>query len=404
MTRTWAIARRVLTELFRDKRTLALMFVAPILILFLMKLIFAANSTTNVDIATVGVPSAVRTELNDIKHVAVQREGNNASAKKVLKNQDVDAIIRKTADNKYTVTYANTDASKTAAVKQAFKAALAANGVKQMKSTVKKLSGAVTKLTATVTKMQAAQAAAVAKAGVASTTATATTQSSSKLGSVKIKKAATTKITNKYVYGDKDTGFFDKIVPILMGFFVFFFVFLISGMALLKERTTGTLDRLLATPVRRSEIVFGYMISYGILALIQTVIIVLATVYLMGVEITGSLAAVMVINFVLALVALAFGILMSTFARSEFQMMQFIPIIIVPQVFFSGIIPLDSLATWVQSISYILPLKYAGDAMTQVIMHGQGLINLGFDLGILLIFLLILTLLNVRGLRRYRKV
>jgi ABC-2 type transport system permease protein len=404
MTRTWAIARRVLTELFRDKRTLALMFVAPILILFLMKLIFAANSTTNVDIATVGVPSAVRIELNDIKHVAVQREGNNASAKKALKNQDVDAIIRKTADNKYTVTYANTDASKTAVVKQAFKAALAANGVKQMKSTVKKLSGAVTKLTATVTKMQAAQAAAAAKAGVPSNTATATTQSSSKLGSVKIKKAATTKITNKYVYGDKDTGFFDKIVPILMGFFVFFFVFLISGMALLKERTTGTLDRLLATPVRRSEIVFGYMISYGILALIQTVIIVLATVYLMGVEITGSLAAVMVINFVLALVALAFGILMSTFARSEFQMMQFIPIIIVPQVFFSGIIPLDSLATWVQSISYILPLKYAGDAMTQVIMHGQGLLNLGFDLGILLIFLLILTLLNVRGLRRYRKV
>ena len=181
-------------------------------------------------------------------------------------------------------------------------------------------------------------------------------------------------------------------------------MFLISGMALLRERTTGTLSRLLATPVRRSEIVFGYMISYGILALVQTIIIVLATIYLMGVEITGSLLAVMVINFILALVALAFGILLSTFAGSEFQMVQFIPLVVIPQVFFSGIIPLDSLAAWVRDISYILPLKYAGDAMTQVVMYGTKLTSLGFDLGILLLFLVVLTLLNIRGLRRYRKV
>ncbi|KRM55804.1 ABC transporter permease [Lacticaseibacillus sharpeae] len=400
--RTWAIAKRVVTELLRDKRTLALMFVAPILILFLMKLIFAANSTTNVNIATVGVPSNVRTELNDVKHVAVTREGNLQSAKKEMKNQSVDAIIHKTGDNKYTVTYANTDATKTTMTKAAFKAALAATGVQQMKTTVKKLSGAVTKLTATVTKLSAAQAAAQAKATGQAPAAASTTTAKAK--TVTIKKAAQTKITNKYDYGDKDTGFFDKIVPILMGFFVFFFVFLISGMALLKERTTGTLDRLLATPVKRSEIVFGYMLSYGLLAVVQTIIIVLVTVYLLGVEITGSLAAVMLINLLLALVALAFGILMSTFARSEFQMMQFIPVIVIPQVFFSGIIPLDSMADWVQKIAYILPLKYAGDAMTKVIMYGQGITSLGFDLGILLLFLVVLTLLNVRGLRRYRKV
>ncbi len=189
-----------------------------------------------------------------------------------------------------------------------------------------------------------------------------------------------------------------------MGFFVFFFVFLISGMALLKERTTGTLDRLLATPVRRGEIVLGYMISYGILAMIQTVIIVLTTVGFMGVEITGTLGAVMVINFLLALVALAFGILMSTLAESEFQMMQFIPIIVIPQVFFSGIVPLDSLASWVKDISYVLPLTYAGHAMTQIIMYGTKLTSLGLDIGVLLLFLLVLTGLNVRGMRRYRKV
>ncbi len=211
-------------------------------------------------------------------------------------------------------------------------------------------------------------------------------------------------ISNHYVYGDSDTGFFDKILPILLGFFVFFFVFLISGMALLKERTSGTLDRLLATPVKRSDIVFGYMISYGILAVFQTLVIISATIWLLGIDIVGNVFNLIVINLLLALVALAFGILVSTFARSEFQMVQFIPLIVVPQVFFSGIIPLDTMANWVKAISYIIPIKYSGDASTAIIMRGTTLTGLGLDIGILLIFLVVLTGLNIVGLRRYRKV
>lgn len=378
------IARRVISELIRDKRTLAMMFVAPVLIMFLMKLIFTQSATTSVTVATVDVDGNIRTALNDVKHVSVEKKASNASAKQALKDQKVDAIVHQTSDNHYTVTYANTDATKTSLVKAGFKAALAQVGVKQLKQTTVKLGQTVTQMATTIQKVAP--------------------QAASNLTLPTAKKQATTKITNKYNYGDKDTGFFNKIVPILMGFFVFFFVFLISGMALLKERTTGTLDRLLATPVRRGEIVFGYMMSYGILALIQTVIIVLCTVGFMGVEITGTLGAVMVINFLLALVALAFGILMSTLAQSEFQMMQFIPIIVIPQVFFSGIVPLDSLASWVKDISYVLPLTYAGNAMTQIIMYGTKLSRLGLDIGVLLLFLAILTALNVRGMRRYRKV
>lgn len=382
--RAWTISKRVIKELFRDKRTLALMFLAPVLIMFLMKLIFAANSTTSVKVATVDLDGGIRTELNDVKHISVVKKNSVSAAKKALKDQKVDAVIQQTKSQHYKVTYANTDASKTALTKQAFKGALAANGTKQLKATT-------TKLQQTLVGLQQQMAAKTGNKAAA----TVTPQKAS---------ASSVKISNHYAYGDKDTGFFDKILPILMGFFVFFFVFLISGMALLKERTSGTLERLLATPVRRSEIVIGYMLSYGILAVIQTIIIVLTTVYLMNVEITGSLLAVMVINFLLALVALAFGILMSTFARSEFQMMQFIPIVVIPQVFFSGIVPLDSLAHWVQNIAYILPLTYAGDAMTQIMMYGTKLSALGLDIGILLVFLVGLTLLNVLGLRRYRKV
>lgn len=382
--RAWTISKRVIKELFRDKRTLALMFLAPVLIMFLMKLIFAASTTTEVKVATVDLDGGIRTELNAVKHVSVVKKASVHAAKTALKHQKVDAVIQQTKAQHYRVTYANTDASKTALTKQAFKGALAANGTKQLKATT-------TKLQQTLVGLQQQIAAKTGSQVTATTTP---------------KKASTgdVTITNHYAYGDKDTGFFDKILPILMGFFVFFFVFLISGMALLKERTSGTLERLLATPVRRSEIVVGYMLSYGILAVIQTIIIVLTTFYLMNVQITGSLLALMVVNFLLALVALAFGILMSTFARSEFQMMQFIPIVVIPQVFFSGIVPLDSLAHWVQNIAYILPLTYAGDAMTQIMMYGTKLSGLGLDIGILLVFLLGLTSLNILGLRRYRKV
>lgn len=147
-------------------------------------------------------------------------------------------------------------------------------------------------------------------------------------------KDATISIHNKYLYGNSDSSYFDKMFPILMGFFVFLFVFLISGIALLRERTTGTLERILATSIRRSEIVMGYLIGYGIFAIIQTLVIVLFSIYLLNINVAGSLWYVILINIALAITALSMGIFISTFANSEFQMIQFIPLIAVPQVFF----------------------------------------------------------------------
>ncbi|KRL81822.1 ABC-2 type transporter [Ligilactobacillus equi DSM 15833 = JCM 10991] len=205
-------------------------------------------------------------------------------------------------------------------------------------------------------------------------------------------------------YGDSDTGFFDKIAPILMSFFTFFFVFLISGMALLKERTSGTLDRLLATPVKRSDIVFGYMLGYGVLALLQSTLISTVGIWILHLDVVGNLFDVMVISVLFGFVALAFGLLMSTFASSEFQMMQMLPLVIVPQTFFSGIIPLDSMATWVQIIGKILPLTYAGNAVSGIIMQGYNLADVSGDIMALLIFLIVLLIANILGLKRYRKV
>ncbi|RAY08793.1 ABC transporter permease [Levilactobacillus brevis] len=391
--RTIAIMNRVLKELFRDKRTLALMFVAPILIMLLMSVIFNTNSTTDVNVATVSVSSKLNEELGSLKHVTIKSYDTKADAKHALNQETVDAIVQKSGKN-YDLTYANTDSSKTTAVKLAFKNALTATSISQLKSALKQSTTAVAKLQA---QLALAQKAANGPTASVTNHANAVTPKTSQSNSAP-------KVTNHYVYGDQDTGYFAKMLPILMGFFVFFFVFLISGMALLKERTTGTLDRLLATPVKRSSIVFGYMLSYGILAILQTVLIVLVTVWLLGIEVVGSLVSVVLINLLLALVALAFGILLSTFANSEFQMMQFIPLVVVPQVFFSGIIPLDSMADWVKDISYIIPLKYSGDAVNEIIMRGTSIFKLGGDIAVLLGFLIVLTVLNIVGLRRYRKV
>ncbi|WP_268913592.1 ABC transporter permease [Lentilactobacillus sp. SPB1-3] len=390
--RTISIMNRVLKELFRDKRTLALMFLAPILVMLLMSVIFNTNSTTNVNIGTVGVTKTVNKEIDQIKHVSVKEYATKTDANKALKDAKIDAVVKRNGNN-YHLTYANTDASKTTAVKMAFSNALTKTSINQLKGALKLSTKETVKLATQLKIIQSQQQGRPTGKTMPNQTAMPNK-----------KMAAQPKITNTYVYGDKNTGYFAKMLPILMGFFVFFFVFLISGMALLKERTTGTLDRLLATPVKRSSIVFGYMLSYGILAVLQTIVIVVITIWLLGIEVVGSVISVVLINLLLALVALSFGILLSTFANSEFQMMQFIPLVVVPQIFFSGLIPLDSMASWIKAVSYIIPLKYSGDATTAVIMRGVPLTSLGVDLGILFLFLIVLTVLNIVGLKRYRKV
>ena len=378
--RTLAITKKVLIELFRDKRSLALMFLAPILVMWLMNVMFSANSKSAATIATVDVNQSITRKLRKIDGIDTVKYQDQKVAAKELKSHKVDAVIYY-HDNKYDVTHANTDSGKTVLTKQALNAALTKNSFQILTSKLKKTQ----KMQAKLIKANPLLAKTLPRAP-------------------KNKKTSNVKIVNHYQYGNKDTGFFAKMVPILLGFFVFLFVFLISGMALLKERTSGTLDRLLATPVRRSEIVFGYMFGYGIISIAQATVIVLATIWLLKIEVVGNIFNVILVSFLLALVALAFGLLLSTLAGSEFQMMQLIPIVIVPQVFFSGIIPLDTMANWVQYIGKVLPLTYTGDALTKIMLYGKGLSSITGDILALLIFLVILIYLNVVGLKRYRKV
>lgn len=359
--RILAIAKKVMKELLRDKRTLAMMFVAPVFIMWLMNLMFSASTAVNIKLATQDLPTSLVTKMDNLDHVSVQTYNDIYQAKKDLADEKVDAVISY-KNGEYQVDYANTDASKTSMTRQVLRTSIAGEGSNQLMAHIKQ---ALPQLNL---------------------------------------EAKAPEIKESYQYGDENTSFFTSMIPVLIGFVVFFFVFLISGMALLKERTSGTLERLLATPVKRSEIVYGYMLSYGLIAIFQTAVVVLAAIWLLDVEVVGNLFNVIIVNVVLALVALAFGILLSTLAKSEFQMMQFIPLVIMPQLFFSGIIPLSSMGDWAQTVGKFLPLTYSGDAMSQIILYGRGIGDVLPNIGVLLIFLVILTILNIVGLRRYRKV
>jgi ABC-2 type transport system permease protein len=205
-----------------------------------------------------------------------------------------------------------------------------------------------------------------------------------------------------YIYGNENTVFFDVLSPVLIGFFVFFFVFLISGIGLLKERMSGTLERLMATPIRKSELITAYLAGFGLFAVIQTVIVVAFSILVLDIELAGSVWHVLLINLLLALVALSLGILLSTFAASEFQMVQFIPLVVVPQIFFAGIFPVEGLADWLQDIGKVMPIYYAADALKAVMYKGLGLDAILGDLLALVVFAAIFITLNIFALKRHR--
>jgi ABC-2 type transport system permease protein len=390
-----AISKKVFLELLRDKRTLILLFIAPVFIMWLMNTAFSANTEANVSIAAVDVSDSIVKSLDDVKQIKAKDYKTESKANQALENQTVDAVLIFKDENDYQVTYANTDPGKTNLTRQVITSTLKQAQIQDLIENFKKA--------------QEASAQAVKKAQSQSGNLQAGDSNEVNIDQAETEEIDSSQgddinLSEQYIYGDEDTTFFTKMTPILMGFFVFFFVFLISGMALLKERTTGTLDRLLATPVKRSDIVYGYMLAYSFIAALQTVVIVLSTIWLLDLEVLGNIGDVIIVNILFALVALAFGLLLSTLAKSEFQMMQFIPLIITPQLFFSGIIPLDSMTGWVQSIGKVFPLYYAGNALSKIVLNGTSIVYLGNDLLVLSLFLVILTILNIVGLKRYRKV
>lgn len=271
--RTLAMLKRVLQEMLRDKRTLAMMFIAPLLILTLMYFLFQSNNNQTADLAVRNVDSTLIKAI-DNNNLKIHHISSDDSAKQLIRDHDYAAVMTQKG-NKLTLTLQNSNQTKSSIIKKSLqsgqiklKTQASVTALKTQKEAIQKLQqqlAVLAKQTGTQANVQA---------------------------SLPKQQNTTTKnysVSTHYIYGDKDTNFFDTFLPVMMGFVVFFFVFLISGIALLRERTTGTLKRLLATPVKRGEIITGYLSGYGIFALIQTLLIVFYSTYVFDIQILGSI-------------------------------------------------------------------------------------------------------------------
>lgn len=195
----------------------------------------------------------------------------------------------------------------------------------------------------------------------------------------------------------------DDLAPALIAYFAFFFIFLLSAVAFLRERTSGTLERLLATPLRRGELIAGYLVGFGVFALLQALVILAFTVLALKIQYRGSLATVFLIEAVLVVGAVSLGLAVSAFARNELQAVQFVPLILLPQVFLSGLlVPVDELPDGLRQASAFFPLTYAIEALRSVMVRGLPLDDplILRDLGILVAFALVTATAAVASIRR----
>jgi ABC-2 type transport system permease protein len=162
-------------------------------------------------------------------------------------------------------------------------------------------------------------------------------------------------------------GIFDRVGLTMLGIFPFVVMFLVTSIAMLRERTSGTLERLLTTPLARLDLLLGYGLAFGLAAALQAVITVTVATTVYHLDVTGSVYLVVLIAVVDAVLGVALGLLASAFARSEFQAVQFMPVIVLPQFFLCGLlVPVDQMAGWLQAISSVLPLTYAVEALQEV--------------------------------------
>jgi ABC-2 type transport system permease protein len=162
-------------------------------------------------------------------------------------------------------------------------------------------------------------------------------------------------------------GVFDRVGLTMLGIFPFVVMFLVTSIAMLRERTSGTLERLLTTPLARLDLLLGYGLAFGLAAALQALVTVTVATTVYDLDVAGSIWLVVLIAVVDAVLGVALGLLASAFARSEFQAVQFMPVIVLPQFFLCGLlVPREQMAGWLQAISDVLPLTYAVEALQEV--------------------------------------
>ncbi len=365
IARMHTIARRVIIQFRRDRRTLGLVFVAPIVIITLLAYLMRSTSG-NIELALVnedggpaGQTVSAALKSSDTLHIQEMPRGE---AERALKDGRVRAVV-----------VLDSTVTQTLLTERRLRLQLQLEG-----SNPTDTASVMQALSQTVQK--ALEASAAASGGLA---------------------APRVDLATSYLYGGPQFDILDLFAPAYITFFIFFLVFLLTCVSFLRERMQGTMERLMATPAGRAEIVLGYTIGFGVFALAQSLVILLWSVYVLAIDYVGSLLVVFLLEALLAVVAVGMGIFLSIFARNELQAVQFIPIVILPQAFLSGFLwPIQDMPGWLQPFSYAMPMTYGIRALRDVMVKGFGFTQILPDVGILTVLAAATLVLAALSLRR----
>jgi len=398
-----ALTLRILQQFRHDPRTVVMFIVGPFLVLWLFSVLLAGG-TYEPRLAGVDLPSEITSALQE--QDATFEAMDAATAAERLANREIDAILT-LEDGTLVVEVEGTDTSRTGAVISVVNASIkevAANQreelseelksrMEEMGATVQEMADALQQMNDSLAQMQAGLAA--QGAGPSSLSMSLPEQPGldfdKDLAAFDIDEfdfeILVSDVEVTYLHGSEDWSFFDFFGPIFIGIFIFIFVFITSGMSLITERTGGTMERLLATPIKSWQLVLGFSLGFGVVSILQASIVLWACITLIGFPNEGSLITVISITASLALVSLTLGLLVSGLARTPLQVIQLMLIFVIPQVLLSGIFDLTMAPQWMQVLNMCFPITYGAEALQNVMLRGASFVDVLPQLGILWAFI-----------------
>jgi ABC-2 type transport system permease protein len=194
---------------------------------------------------------------------------------------------------------------------------------------------------------------------------------------------------------------FDRVGLMMLAIFPFVVMFLVTSITMLRERTSGTLERLLTTPVHKADLLFGYGLAFSIMAALQSLVATGVAYWIFGLDIQGSPGLVVMIAVINAVLGVALGLLCSAFARTEFQAVQFMPVVVVPQILLCGLfVARDRMNEVLEAVANVLPLTYSVDALQEIAANADPSDRLWMDAGVIAAIVLAVLVLASLTLRR----
>lgn len=377
-SRAFSVTKRIFRGLKHDRRTLGLILFAPLLAMFIFGIAFSGN-------------------VEDVKVIVVNSdEGiydpkSNSTfylSKMIISNLDKDTL---------NIQYASDEEAATKSVEEGEAWATIIFPQHFTRDALMKMQGSPSPGIAAITIRADKSNVNVATAVINSVT-DAMMETMDELG-----KEIPISVVDSPVYG-QNAEFIDFFVPGIVAFAIFLLTTLLTLLSFVGERTTGTLDRLLASPIRDTEIVAGYAMAFSIIGVIQAAILLGVGTLVFKITIVGNPVLAFLVVALLAIVSVSLGILLSSAAKREAQAVQFLPLIVLPTFLLAGIFwPIEAIPAFIRPLSYIIPPTYAVEAIRSVTLRGWGMERIWLDIVVLLAFAVAFLTASVWSLRRGKR-